>query len=169
MEDKWICSVFKCWCQRRDLICNVALSDVEKFDPNFSWGSGCLTRNKTQGFCFVCERSSLTVVTWDQLPVCFFLPIREQEKLSHGSSLVLGPCSQILGWGEFMAVKVWAHCFKLSSLEFLYCSTLSSTLETLGFKTKKVITGTIFCASQAVQLGCLSYHQSNCARGGRGT
>lgn len=34
-----------------------------------------------------------------------------------------------------MAVKEIAHCFQLSSLEFLYYSTLSSTPETLGFKT----------------------------------
>lgn len=34
-----------------------------------------------------------------------------------------------------MAMKESAHCFQLSSLEFWYCSTLSSTLETLGFKT----------------------------------
>lgn len=69
-----------------------------------------------------------------------------------------------------MAVKESAHCFQLSSLEFLYCSTLSSTLETLGFKTKKKMSlhGTIFCASQPVQLGCLSYHESNCASGGKG-
>lgn len=36
-----------------------------------------------------------------------------------------------------MAAKESAHCFQLTSLEFVYCSTLSSTLETLGFKTNK--------------------------------
>lgn len=119
--------------------------------------------------CFIVEDSCLTGQRNMRSVACvMFSTHQEWEKLSHGSSLVLRPCSQILGWGKFMAVKESAHCFKLSSLEFLYCSTLSCTLETLGFKTKRVITGTIFCASQAVQLGCLSYHQSNCARGGRG-
>ena len=36
-----------------------------------------------------------------------------------------------------MAVKELAYCFQLSALEFLYCLTLSSPLEALGFKTKK--------------------------------
>lgn len=53
-----------------------------------------------------------------------------------------------------MAVKESAHCFQLSSLEFLYCSTLSSTLETLGFKTKKkVITWYYFLCLSACAAG----------------
>lgn len=88
--------------------------------------------------CFIFEGSSLTGQSDMRSVACMmFSTHQEREKLLHGSSLVLRPCSQIRGRGKFMAVKESAHCFQLPSLEFLYCSTLSSTLETLGFKTKK--------------------------------
>lgn len=54
-----------------------------------------------------------------------------------------------------MAMKESAHCFQLSSLEFLYYSTLSSTPETLGFTTnkKKVITWYYFLCLSACAAG----------------
>lgn len=66
------------------------------------------------------------------------------------------PAAKFLGRGKCMAVKEIAHCFQLSSLEFLYYSTLSSTPETLGFKTtttKKVITWYYFLCLSACAAG----------------
>lgn len=50
--------------------------------------------------------SSLTGQRNTRAVACVMFSTRQDwEKLSHGSSLVLRPCSQILGWGKFMAVK----------------------------------------------------------------